>query len=413
LGTTLVPGASCTVRITFTPSFSGARLAQLTFTASPGGGGSMALSGTGLATCPASSHNGGTGTCIALHLCSAGYHNSGTGNCVVNSACPAQQLTNDQGVCVNMAGVDWTPSDNARSWNSVAMSPDGATIVATAGSGLVPGLVYKSSDFGLHFTAAGSPGSGTIYLTFSGDGSALFGTNSSAVYRSVDSGSSWTTLANSPGHLGVVASSADGTRLAGILPEIGYESGTIYTSNDSGAHFAARPNSPSIKDGWIASSSDGSGLVLAGSGQNSGGANGVWTSSDYGATWTPRTPAPPINWAWTVASSSADGSHLAVAGNNSYVYTSADFGNTWTRRTSSGLDSWSGIASSADGSKLVLIGYSSGYYNLHISRDAGASWTLASPFAAQWRSVAISADGTRIAVVGSSARVWLSKGPVP
>ena len=72
-----------------------------------------------------------------------------------------------------------------------------------------------------------------------------------------------------------VASSADGTRLVGVI-----SGGQIYTSTDSGATWSARETARS----WnaVASSADGSKLVATV-------ANGkIYTSTDSGATWTER-----------------------------------------------------------------------------------------------------------------------------
>lgn len=46
--TALLPGASCTVRIVFTPSSAGARSGQFSFSATPGGSGSVSASGAGI-----------------------------------------------------------------------------------------------------------------------------------------------------------------------------------------------------------------------------------------------------------------------------------------------------------------------------------------------------------------------------
>ena len=137
----------------------------------------------------------------------------------------------------------------------------------------------------------------------------------------------------------VVASSADGTKLAAV-PYNGY----IYTSTDSGANWIQQTNS-GIKTWFsVASSSDGTKLAAVV-------ADGyIYTSSDSGLSWDQRA----TSQKWYGIASNSDGTKLvAVARGPGYIYISTDSGVTWTEQTSAGSQNWYGIASNSNGKKLV------------------------------------------------------------
>lgn len=142
----------------------------------------------------------------------------------------------------------------------------------------------------------------------------------------------------------------------------------------------------------LASSSDGSKLVAAGSGN-------IYVSADSGATWT-LTAAPVGNWC-SVASST-DGMNLAASDElTNGVYVSNDSGATW-RLTSAPSNSWNGypifIASSADGSRLAAA--YSGFGGIYISTNSGNDWTLTTaPTNMNWGPIACSADGSKLIAV--------------
>jgi hypothetical protein len=185
-----------------------------------------------------------------------------------------------------------------------------------------------------------------------------------------------------------VASSADGTKLAGCV-----YSGQIYTSTDSGATWTAR--AAGLGNQWwfsVASSADGTKLVAC---QLN---NKIFTSTDSGATWTARGN----NGSWVSVASAADGVMLmACQFPGSYLYTSADSGATWTARR---LGGWTGGALSADGSRLIAC---NGNGQLYTSADSGVTWT-ARESDRFWQAAASSADGTKLVAVVNGGQIYTS-----
>ena len=233
-------------------------------------------------------------------------------------------------------------------WTSVASSRDGTKLVAVGG-----GYIHTSTDSG-------------------------------ATWRKRGTWDFWTS----------VASSGDGTRLVATsrvnLADFHEGNGRILVSTDSGVSWT-RANISQWNWLSVASSSDGSKLVVVGSGV-------VNTSTNSGATWTQG------NWQedWTSVASSADGTKLVAVANGGYIYTSTNSGATWTQRGVS--DSWVSVASSADGSKLVAV-VNGGY--IFASADSGATWTWRG-VSDDWASVASSTDGSKLVALTSAGHIYTS-----
>lgn len=150
------------------------------------------------------------------------------------------------------------------------------------------------------------------------------------------------------------------------------------------------PTSASIGAwGLVASSADGSKLVVA-----SPEAGPVCTSTNSGNTWVSNN-VPYQDWQSVAAS--ADGSEFLAANvDNNLLYISTNSGITWTSNNVPGLSRAQGMACSADGTKLAVVGGGV----VCISTNSGADWTSNSLPSSD--SVAFSADGTKIIVAGGS-----------
>ena len=127
----------------------------------------------------------------------------------------------------------------------------------------------------------------------------------------------------------------------------------IWTSSDYGATWTDQTNSGTANggNGWfsVAMSSDGSHLVAA-----SMNTQGIYTSSDSGVHWALASGTSGNDWTWVASSS--DGSILAAADSASgYVYISTDYGATWKQQTTPRTSSqWGSIAMSADGTYIAV-----------------------------------------------------------
>ena len=300
----------------------------------------------------------------------------------------------------------WTQtSAPITNWTSIACSADGTKVVATAIGGFPGdiGPVYMSTNSGATWTQTSAPITNWQSVASSADGTKLAAASYFNVSISSDSGATWTTISGVSGRR--VASSADGMQL--------FLSGGLLSSN-SGATWTRIPAS-----GWvIASSADGTKLASAYFNNNGFPMGDISVSTNSGATWT-STSAPITGW--TALACSANGSLLVVTpGHTSFptppgrVYVLRNWGGTWTESASPVLD-WSSIACSADGTKLVAaISFRGGVYT---SLDSGVTWISNGVPVTDWSAVACSADGSKMfAAVAEypGGGIWTSQStPVP
>ena len=216
------------------------------------------------------------------------------------------------------SGTTWI-STNAPNdyWQAVNSSADGNTIVALAGqtSGRP---IYYSTNGAASWLVANAPNAYWRSVASSRDGRLLVASaDPGLIYTSTNYGALWT-VSGAPTYNGVdtyvwkVASSEDGTKLVVAGGGNGPWWGFIYRSTDSGATWTDT-HAPSLSWCALASSTDGTRLVAA-----------VWysqiyISTDSGTTWTPRA-VPPGKY-WESVASSADGSKLVAAACFDALYT--------------------------------------------------------------------------------------------
>ena len=153
-------------------------------------------------------------------------------------------------------GTSWSPKD-VGNWAGIAISDNGATMVAVASSG-----IYVSTDSGTTWNNRETARSWAD-VSISNDGTKMIASvGEGKIYRSIDSGTTWEVLPNSPTkkHLSVACSSDCSTIVAGTNWEF------VHYSSDSGASW----HSSSTQIGWIndvALSDDGSKAFAAPYGQ--------------------------------------------------------------------------------------------------------------------------------------------------
>ena len=294
------------------------------------------------------------------------------------------------------------PSPNTgESLQCVASSADGSILVVGSASAEETadsiGQIFVSTNFGVTWQTTSAPTNYWASVASSPDGtkfvaSAIDPTSSAAgIYTSADSGATWH-LSSCP-IVGSVASSADGTQL--VVAGQG-----IYHSSDSGAtwQIAATQAVGTNFFGGVASSTDGSRLAAVT--ENLSLYPYIYLSSDLGATWTPANVPP--GTPWNSIASSADGRKLVAVGFGG-IYTSADYGATWTAQPGPPQQAiWYAVASSADGTTLLV----GGEYNrqgLYTSLDSGVTWVSNNVPALGWTSVASSANGRAWAAIPFSS----------
>jgi Carboxypeptidase regulatory-like domain len=312
------------------------------------------------------------------------------------------------------------PSGNSGEYfQSIACSSNASTLVVVSSSaenteGTI-GQIFVSTNFGVTWRTNSAPPNWWSAVACSADGTKMvasaLGTDddpsSAGIYTSTDSGATWQQRTSYPivgteglySSAGTLASSADGTKL---VLAVGGMNG-IYLSSDSGATWQ-RPTTQNVTTNGIlgvASSADGTKLVATGYTYTE---VALFNSSDSGATWAQyNLPLGFSNVLGSVASS-ADGHKLV--GTGSGIYTSSDYGVTWQKQSGapSGVPRpgfWATVAASADGTRLVVGGQLT-LTAIYTSLDSGVTWVSNNVPAGPWFSVASSADGKKLAAVPMS-----------
>ncbi len=212
-------------------------------------------------------------------------------------------------------------------------------------------------------------------------------------------------------NLSCIASSADGTKLVvgtGLVDvnPLCY----IYTSADSGVTWQSSPASANSNN-WttVVSSADGTRLAANGGGV-------IYVSSDSGKTWTQSVLPTVHGQNFSIPTpvgglaSSADGMKLVTLGGclacdqPDGIYHSSDGGATWSAVfLPDATNEWSVVVSSADGMYLAAAGVSESTQApvIYLSTDSGVSWHPSSAPSQNWTALASSADGSKLAAVSS------------
>jgi hypothetical protein len=188
---------------------------------------------------------------------------------------------------------------------------------------------------------------------------------------------------------------------------------------------------------FVASSGDGSTLLLGQIGStnfganwfrinlsyNAGGAVGVavsadgktmdiltslgnFVSTDCGATWSSNASpgAVPINGGFAM---SADSRKLFACVGSALIYVSTNLGVSWTK-TGALLGDWSSVACSADGTHVIAASPAFPSGAVFTSSDGGTTWQTNNVPSDLWQYVQISADGGTC-FAASSSQIWISR----
>ncbi|GAA4033749.1 hypothetical protein GCM10023063_16960 [Arthrobacter methylotrophus] len=301
-------------------------------------------------------------------------------------------------------------SVNGGPWTTVAASQPGTNIVITGNQGdKISGRVSSvnaagtstptlsiavSLPTGPNFASpvvwtkrTAAPAGTWNDLAASSDATKIFASQNGGLYRSADSGATWTKLPAPSATWGKVASSADGTRLMALA-----SNSDIYISADSGATWAKKQSISGLVA--IGSSADSKNLISAVYD------SAIYTSNNYGASWTGHNLA--YSDMWNQVHVSADGTTMtATNGYDPNLYISRDGGVTWSKSpTTNGIG---GLALSSDG-KTILVAMGT---SLRVSTDSGVTFAPAStgvPTNLSFMQFAISSDGTKMVASSSSSQ---------
>jgi len=293
-------------------------------------------------------------------------------------------------------GVDWSPVNTglgntnirgiAASGNAlfvgtyggrtVYRSTDNGSLWTAAGKGIVSsgnyaitvvgGRVIAASYEGIRATTDGGDtwsrsdsGARSViaYALYSRGPEVYMGSTGSGVYRSADSGISWT-----PASGGLITSTArsvwsladDGTALyAGTI-------GGVYRSTNSGGAWL--PASPLPTDSLVVALLAKPGLLFAGTRQ------GVFRSTDQGTNWTASPASLPSYYVYALTNTGP----TVVAAMASGIYRSTDDGDTWISPGGIPPEAGQVRAFTASGGNLFA---GTGLSHAYVSTDDGQNWT--------------------------------------
>jgi len=286
------------------------------------------------------------------------------------------------------------------------------------------GFVATGTSIPAYTWSNSTPDAAWKALAMSADGSTLVGVvsaypNLNRVWVSRDSGDSWSSINSNPvlnandGWWSDAVSSGDGSTL--VLANDGFNTGNyLYVSQDGGVTWQKRITDAPRRWTALASSRDGLKLAAVDRGLSGTAGGRIYLSTDRGVTWTPRG----VDRLWVDVACSADGSKMvAITGTaTGRVYTSNDSGLTWNEQPAAPAADWLAVTASADGSRL-LAAVRNG--PLYVSTDGGMSW-LANDLVGQWAGVASSDDGLKLVAASKvpagiytstdGGEVWLDEG---
>ena len=261
-----------------------------------------------------------------------------------------------------------------------------------------PGPIFRSSDSGLTWTQTSAPIGMWTSVASSADGTKLVAAigsyfvngYNSTLYISTNSGTTWvenTDIPESPASIVSVACSADGRV---ILANGGWAVGEAYgsalfISTNAGVDWTVT-NFYGVANS-VSCSADGT-KIIAGFGFMS-----MWTmlSTNLGSTWRQSIGGQSV-------ASSADGTILLNSsgyGGPGPIWLSSNAGISWSQITNPPITG-TAVACSAEGKRLLSAtgGYTSG--TIFASGDSGVTWLQSDAPTTNWSSVVTSADGNKM-----------------
>jgi photosystem II stability/assembly factor-like uncharacterized protein len=303
------------------------------------------------------------------------------------------------------SGRSWTKALPYRYVNSIAFGPDGRAAIATTPNGRTAGGVFVSADRGAAWTLAGltdleisglefNPMSDVIAL-----GSRLSG-SATTIYR-LDAGvADWDSTEPFKFAYRTLHVAGSG-RFIATSPEFG-----LNLSDDDGATW----NSDGIRQQdlfSVATSPDGS--LLAGTL-----GKGIFRTTNGGDRWERVSTAGTPDYFYTILHQDS----VLLGGTDRGLYASKDNGVSWSQLT--GALTPDGVvlpvyAVVTDGGGSVVIGTAAGIFR---SEDRGLSWTPSGLGSSSINALAVAPDGVLYAATGEDGvfssrdggRTWASKG---
>lgn len=254
-------------------------------------------------------------------------------------------------------GGTWTPGSNGLSdgsenyWDIEKIEVNGSNIFAATYNG-----VYVTSDDGVSWSLTASAGfPNDEILTMASSGTTIFaGTEENGLYKSENSGASWTASSIGMSFPNTNDLIVNGTEI------IAATYGGVYFSYDNGNSWIAR--NMGIKNLWVRDiATEGSNIYAAGF------IAGVYHSADAGASWTLKKNGLVNTWLTCIATS---GTKIFAGTEGGGVFYSSDNGNNWIQ-SNNGLTNPYVYDIVIDGVNLYAVTDGGLFY----SNNSGSSWT--------------------------------------
>lgn len=292
----------------------------------------------------------------------------------------------DGGITWNTTGLTWTVNQGRRISRLIIDPSNSSNLIAGTSNG-----IYRSTDAGATWTQV-STTSGIKDVEFKPGNSSTVYACSDRFLKSTNGGATWTTITS-----GLPATSAVDRMAIAVTPAnaayvyilAGDQSSSgfygIYRSTDSGTTFSTRATTPNLM-GWSSTGNDSGGqswydLAIAASPTNAdvvivGGVN-IWRSSNGGTSWT-------INGHWTGNGAPyvhADIHDLIFLPGSGTTYFSGNDGGVFKTTNSGGA--WSDISNNLQIAQMYRLGMSTsnaslvltGHQDNGTNRLNGTAWS--------------------------------------
>ncbi len=212
---------------------------------------------------------------------------------------------------VHTAGAQWT---------AVKSGPGGSDFLiwslAVSGSNIYAGTnsgIFRSADSGLSWTAVDSGLVTPAVMSLTASGGTIFAGTDSGIFLSANNGTSWTAVDSGLTNSGITCfAQSDGALFAGTK-------GGIFRSADNGTSWTAVDSGLANARIWCLAA--GGGAIFAGTD------SGIFLSANNGASWTAADSGLPHSTVWSLAVS---GNTVFAGTDGNGVYLSTDNGTSWS-----------------------------------------------------------------------------------
>jgi photosystem II stability/assembly factor-like uncharacterized protein len=173
--------------------------------------------------------------------------------------------------------------DTSRNWHSIKKSEDGSKMIACA----ISDMIYVSNNQGVSWTQQSVAGNAIwVDVAISNDGTKLFGSNSTSIIFSINSGSTWNRVNNTDMMCYSINLFNNGNSLI-----VAQEFGSIWRSDNTSTLQTVgltKVTSLPTDAQWrsTATSSDGKIMVVG----DLGSVYGIYISTNYGNSWSQQIP---------------------------------------------------------------------------------------------------------------------------